>query len=168
LALIARRVLPAVAAKAFIELKHVSPWLCSRYAKAEERIKIQTQLFSIILFEGAKRYNIAPNTPANVVALNGRSLVANELVWGVRGFDGQLLTNAKSETARTKRTWKDSWANRRCLIPATHYFEWRSEGPQKLPYCMTLKDSPLFWFAGLWSDEEGGHYVESRSLFPAM
>ena len=99
------------------------------------------------------RYNVAPNTPAPVVTFNGESLVSREMGWGVCGYDGRLVTNVKSESGRYKPMWRNSWAQRRCVIPADGYYEWKPEGRQKLPYRIVLKDESLFWFAGLWSDE---------------
>ena len=132
--------------------------MCNRYSstKNEARLTLRSESLQLAL---TPRYNIAPNTSAPVVTLNGTSLVSREMGWGVRGYDGRLLTNAKSETARTKPAWRQSWAQRRCVIPADGYYEWKSEGRQKLPYRIVLKDESLFWFAGLWSDEADGRYV---------
>ena len=41
------------------------------------------------------------------------------------GFSGRsLLLNARAETAASKPTFKESWERRRCIIPASWYFEW--------------------------------------------
>jgi putative SOS response-associated peptidase YedK len=45
------------------------------------------------------------------------------------------------------------------VIPADGYYEWKTEGRQKLPYRIVLKDESLFWFVGLWSDKDDGRYV---------
>ena len=35
-----------------------------------------------------------------------------------------VLVNCRVETASKKPLWKDSWAEHRCIIPASYYFEW--------------------------------------------
>jgi putative SOS response-associated peptidase YedK len=133
--------------------------MCNRYSSTKNEAHLQLRRAAIAVANLFTRYNVAPNTPAPVVTLNGDSLVSREMGWGVRGYDGRLLTNAKSESARNKPRWRNSWAQRRCVIPADGYYEWKTEGRQKLPYRIVLKDEKLFWFAGLWSDEDDGRYV---------
>lgn len=38
----------------------------------------------------------------------------------------------------------------RCLVPANGFYEWKHEGTDKIPYYITVKNKPLFYFAGLW------------------
>jgi putative SOS response-associated peptidase YedK len=151
--------------------------MCNRYSSTKNEAHLQLRRAAIAIANLFTRYNVAPNTPAPVVALNGDSLVSREMGWGVRGYDGRLLTNAKSETARNKPMWRNSWAQHRCVIPADGYYEWKTEGRQKLPYRMVLKDDSLFWFAGLWSDElptrpdapgEGRYVILTRDPTPDL
>jgi putative SOS response-associated peptidase YedK len=133
--------------------------MCNRYSSTKNEAHLQLRRAAIAIANLFTRYNVAPNTPAPIVTLNGESLVSREMGWGVRGFDGRLLMNAKSESARTKPMWRNSWAQRRCVIPADGYYDWKTEGRQNLPYRIMLKDESLFWFAGLWSDENDGRYT---------
>ena len=92
--------------------------MCNRYSSTKNEAHLQLRRAAIALANLFTRYNVAPNTPAPVVTLNGESLVSREMGWGVRGYDGRLLTNAKSESAQKKPMWRNSWAQRRCVIPA--------------------------------------------------
>jgi putative SOS response-associated peptidase YedK len=59
--------------------------------------------------------------------------------------------NARSEEAASKPLWRDSWRNARCLVPATHYYEWlRLRSGGKLPHALTTAGAG-FMFAGLWA-----------------
>jgi len=44
---------------------------------------------------------------------------------------------------------------RRCLVPATGYYEWSKRGGAKQPYLISLKSGALFSFAGLWETWAG-------------
>jgi putative SOS response-associated peptidase YedK len=108
------------------------------------------------------RYNVAPSQTVPVVrpAASGRELVL--LRWGIvpawNRASSMLLINARSETAATKPAFKKALQQRRCLIPATGFYEWKKEGRQKQPYLFRLADGGLFAFAGLWEmgrDKDG-------------
>jgi putative SOS response-associated peptidase YedK len=47
--------------------------------------------------------------------------------------------------------WKDAWRYTRCLIPATHWCEWRKEVTGKQPFALSFADDKVFCFAGLYA-----------------
>jgi putative SOS response-associated peptidase YedK len=66
----------------------------------------------------------------------------------------KLLINAKSETAPRLRTFFGMFREGRCLVPATHYFEWKkNDDGSKTPYVFRLKDEKVFCFAGLYNEK---------------
>ena len=107
--------------------------------------------------ELAPRYNIAPTQPVAVVRLDGtggrRRL--SELRWGLVP-EGAPQTdrghiNARSETAWQKPSFRDAFARRRCLIPATGFYEWKRTGARsRQPWALALRSGQPFAFAGLW------------------
>lgn len=62
--------------------------------------------------------------------------------------------NARSETLAEKAMFKKLLEMRRCLVPATGFYEWRAgaKGERKQPYFIHPTDQRLFAFAGLWDD----------------
>ena len=115
-------------------------------------------------WEWEPRYNICPTQVVPVVAFDGekrRRVVP--MRWGLHphwskeapgeGKYGPLF-NARSETARTKPSFRTPWKRRRALIPATHWYEWTGEQGGKIPWCIKPEDpghpSGIFAFAGLW------------------
>lgn len=58
--------------------------------------------------------------------------------------------NAKAETLADKPMFCGLLRNRRCLVPASGFYEWRKDGKRKIPYYIHLKNSPLFAIAGLY------------------
>ena len=61
-----------------------------------------------------------------------------------------MCTNARSETVATTATFRESFRRRRCLVPASHYFEWTGEKGAKTMWRFTRAGADLFCFAGLW------------------
>jgi putative SOS response-associated peptidase YedK len=104
------------------------------------------------------RYNIAPTTPIDVVRLGaaGRELVS--MRWGLVPFfwkkalrDLPATFNARAETVASKPMFRDSFRRRRCVIPASGFFEWTGDKGDKVPHLFTAADgAPVLAFAGLW------------------
>ena len=107
------------------------------------------------------RFNIAPTDP--VVAIRRGEEGRNEggvLRWGlVPGHwaerKGQRpLINARAETVATQPAFRESFEERRCLIPADGFYEWRRDPEGKQPIWFSPSGEPggeLFAFAGVWA-----------------
>ena len=61
---------------------------------------------------------------------------------------GQKLFNARSETASEKPAFREAWQKRRCLVPATGFYEWNHRDGRNQPFHFTRPDRGLFCFAG--------------------
>lgn len=100
-----------------------------------------------------KRGEVRPGDCAAVIAMNRaakRSVFP--MKWGFR-MDRQLLINARSETAASKPSFRQSMRERRCLIPASAYFEWDHREKPLQKYRFSLPDAPLMYLAGLYRFE---------------
>lgn len=68
---------------------------------------------------------ICPSQEAVVLTGKGIHLKEEIMQWGFPKYDLKgLIINARVETVKEKRIFQDSILNRRCVIPAEHYFEW--------------------------------------------
>jgi putative SOS response-associated peptidase YedK len=83
------------------------------------------------------------------------------MVWGfsVPGLKSPLL-NARVESAASKPTFKECWKRRRCVIPASYYFEWlhyEEHGKMRTGdrYAISPRGAEITWLAGLYRIEEG-------------
>ena len=104
------------------------------------------------------RYNIAPTTSIDVVRQGeqGRELVS--MRWGLVPFfwkrslkELPATFNARAETVAEKPMFRGAFQKRRCIIPASGFFEWTGIKGRKQPHLFTAADgSPLLAFAGLW------------------
>jgi putative SOS response-associated peptidase YedK len=61
-----------------------------------------------------------------------------------------MCTNARAETVATTATYREAFRRRRCLVPATHFFEWTGEKGAKVMWKFTKVGSEIFCFPGLW------------------
>ena len=118
-----------------------------------------------------ERYNIAPTDPVLAVRFNPetRERSLDALRWGLVPHwakdlkIGSRLINARAETVATLPAFRDAFESRRCLIPASGFYEWRKDGPTNTPYAIVPTDAPLFAFAGLWEnwrDRQAGDDAE--------
>jgi putative SOS response-associated peptidase YedK len=71
--------------------------------------------------------------------------------WAKEKSIGAKMINARVESAASKPAFRTSMKNRRCLIPADGWFEWRRDGKVKQPFYMTTTDGTSLALAGLWS-----------------
>jgi putative SOS response-associated peptidase YedK len=107
------------------------------------------------------RYNIAP-AQETVIVLGGGN-VPRQLVsarfglrpdwWTVAGRD---LINVRTELLDEKPYFRKQVETRRCLIPATGFFEWRHEGRRKSPFRFLTRADGLLAMAGLFQVSDFG------------
>lgn len=131
--------------------------MCGRYAlhASPEVIALQFGLATVPAF--APRYNIAPTAQVLVVREGGAAMVRWGLVprWAKDPSMGARMNNARAETVAGKPSFREAWRKRRCLIPASGFYEWKLEHGLKQPYYIHPAAGELFAFAGLWERWEG-------------
>jgi putative SOS response-associated peptidase YedK len=148
--------------------------MCGRYTLKTpvERLSEQFQFPQIIPIK--PRYNIAPSQQVAVVRRvpddNERKLAL--LRWGLipawtkDPSKARRPINAKAETVDKLPSFRVAFRQRRCLIPADGFYEWKQEGGRKQPVYICMKDRAPFAFAGLWEQWEAqdGQVIESCTL----
>ena len=103
------------------------------------------------------RYNLAPTDQIPIIRVDPRD-GKRELVmarWGLVPWWSKELPkvphiNARCETVHEKPLFREAFAKRRALIPATGFFEWQKRADGKQPYRFRRQDLEPFAFAGLW------------------
>ncbi len=103
------------------------------------------------------RYNICPTQNVLTIRAGKAWREAKAMRWGFLPHwyetptAGPLLINARSETIAEKPAFRAACRERRCLIPASGFYEWRSSDPKpKTPFYFHAPDHPIFAFAGIW------------------
>jgi putative SOS response-associated peptidase YedK len=87
--------------------------------------------------------------------------------WVDEPEDANRPINARSETVREKRSFRDGFERRRCLVPADGFYEWTELGGGKQPYRVTLGDESAFAMAGIYAVWEGEIAQSSLAAFGA-
>jgi putative SOS response-associated peptidase YedK len=140
--------------------------VCARFTLYTEGRLIAERFQLAFLPSLMPRYNIAPSQQLPVIGTKaggqGRGLAMFR--WGfiphwAQDDKGMRPVNAKSETVTSIVIFRDSFRDRRCIIPADGFYEWRTEGRKKLPVHFRLKDRSLFGFAGIWDVWKGPNGV---------
>jgi putative SOS response-associated peptidase YedK len=102
------------------------------------------------------RYNIAPTMDILTVRDTVRGREGSVMLWGFIPYLAKdakklpVLNNARAETVAQKPMFRQSFRQRRCLIPASGFFEWKTQGKLKQPYFISSRDGTPFSFAGIW------------------
>jgi putative SOS response-associated peptidase YedK len=129
--------------------------MCGRYTLAAGADEL-VEAFEVPppAFDLEPRYNIAPSQEAVVVAADRRGRRMGLLTWGLvpawADDPGPGIINARSESVADKRSFRDAFARRRCLVPADGFYEWKKEGGGKVPYWIHPADGGVMSFAGIW------------------
>jgi putative SOS response-associated peptidase YedK len=126
--------------------------MCGRYA-LHSNPEVVALLFGLSEVPAYQpRYNIAPTAQVLVVRDGGAAMVKWGLVprWAKDPSMGARMNNARAETVAEKPSFRDAYRERRCLIPANGFYEWKLEDGKKQPYYITPSGGALFAFAGLW------------------
>jgi putative SOS response-associated peptidase YedK len=122
-------------------------------------------------------YNVAPSTMQPVIRAN-RDTGERELVQLKRGLvpfstkslsdlKGKNTINARAETI-TRGWWAQPFKKRRCLVPASGFYEWTHDDPRnKRPFAFDLSNGHLMAFAGLWDawkDPANGQWLQTFTI----
>ena len=116
------------------------------------------------------RYNIAPTQPVvTIFETAGRKRKPEFMLWGLipawskdAGIGAKLI-NARAETLAEKPSFRTAFNRRRCLIPASGFYEWQTVQKKKQPFFIRPRSAKLFAFAGLWEDWNGPNGEAIRS-----
>jgi len=127
--------------------------MCGRYTltiSADELEKFFSARLDHSLYQ--RRYNIAPSQSCPILRTPSQF---DFLDWGfvpkwAKDPKDAGWINARAETVHEKPAFRSSFKSKRCLVPATGFFEWQATGEGKVPHYIFLKSQEPFAIAGLW------------------
>jgi len=104
-------------------------------------------------------YNVCPTVQVAAITSDGTNRQYRPMRWGFiphwyqKPNGGPLLINARAETIAEKPAFKAACRARRCIIPASGFYEWtRLEDGTKLPWYIQRSDTAPLAFAAIWQD----------------
>ena len=149
--------------------------MCCRYVLLKEDAKSLLEKLGVLIEAGSlpsSRYNIAPGghipvirttspthppqAPSNPIgySTSDGSREFTPLHWGFTPSwardNASPVVNARAETLTEKPTFRDALRSRRCLIPASSFYEWKIAGRAREPWLFRLRNEQPFAFAALW------------------
>jgi putative SOS response-associated peptidase YedK len=150
--------------------------MCYRYVLQREALgALATQLNVSRAPDWRSRYNLAPGEVVPAVrqraGAGGRSYEIVNLRWGLapewtkEAFAAPA--NARAEGLSGSPMFREAFRRRRCIIPASGFYEWRAQGGRRQPYLFSLSDGAALCFAGLWEPwrgPEGGAIAGSCAI----
>lgn len=153
--------------------------MCGRYTHLytwKQLHRLMT-LTTIPAGELAPRYNLAPTQKAPVVRQDPEGARSADLLrWGLVPFwaddptIGSKMINARAETAADKPAFRAAFKSRRCIVPASGFYEWKALEGQKAKqpyYIRPAEDGGIFAIAGLWErwkTKDGADAVETFTI----
>ena len=121
-------------------------------------------------------YNITPGVETWIVRAKDGKPTLYSYLWGLVPYwskdpkKGARPVNARAETAHEKPMFRKLVRERRCLIPANCYYEWKEMRVGKPPYCIRMEDESPFFIGGMWDvwhAREADALSRSRFLRPS-
>ncbi len=103
-----------------------------------------------------ERYNIPPTADIPVVRVVDGKRQLSLMRWGLLPSwtkdikKAPMLNNARAETVAEKPSFRSAYKRRRCIIPASGFFEWLQDSKPKQPFYFHRPDGKFLAFAGLW------------------
>lgn len=138
--------------------------MCGRFALAVD-LKTLIDAFGISLApeELQPSYNIAPSQQVPGIWQTEKGQRCLEIFrwgliphWAKDPAIGHKMINARSETVAEKPSFRSAFRARRCILPASAFFEWQKQDGGKVPYCIRQRNGAPLAFAGLWENWQGG------------
>lgn len=145
--------------------------MCGRFALTAPAPLLEQQFDVELGGPVAPRYNIAPSQPVLIVRRNVAAREAVLVSWGLVPFwadapgTGARMINARAETVAGKPAFRAAFRRRRCLVPASGYYEWQARASGKQPWFIHPAASACCAIAGVWEHwERDGSVIESCAL----
>ena len=149
--------------------------MCGRYSVVIDEAKLRKQFTKDLVAPAGglpTNYNMAPTQDGLVITDRDPARLALYR-WGLVPFwakdlkIGARMINARSEGIEDKASFRKPIREKRCLVVADSFYEWKREGGSKTPFRILPTDGSLLVMAGIWeswSPPDGGDPVHTYSI----
>jgi putative SOS response-associated peptidase YedK len=144
--------------------------MCGRFVifseeENEEIRKIINEINSRLNPEEAVKFKtgeICPTDHVPIIAAAGTKKVIGLAKFGFPNYkNNSVIINARSETLEEKPTFRNILSSKRCIIPASGYYEWKKTDNKKEKFLIRI-NKPLLYMAGLYNsfiDKNNNQYT---------
>ena len=149
--------------------------MCGRYSVVIDEAKLRKQFTKDLVAPAGglpTNYNMAPTQQGPVITDREPGQLA-QFRWGLVPFwakdlkIGTRMINARREGIEDKASFRKPIREKRCLVLADSFYEWKREGGSKTPFRILPADDGLLVMAGIWeswSPPDGGDTVHTYSI----
>ncbi|HEX2530440.1 MAG TPA: SOS response-associated peptidase [Burkholderiaceae bacterium] len=152
--------------------------MCGRFVLKHDPVSIKEWYGAVSMPRYAARYNIAPGTEIIVIRNTHQGRRGSLMRWGLvpawmkERSAVPALINARGETVAEKPVFRHAFQRRRCLIPASGFYEWQAVPGHKTkqPFYISSKDDTPISFAGLWESAAStdGEVTETCTIITTL
>lgn len=105
--------------------------------------------------------DVHPSQPALILRAEHEKMVSEVLKWGYEAYGKKTLTfNARSETVQERPMFRYDFEERRCLIPAGKFYEWKQDGTKQKEKYEFFTPDKILYLAGIYhKDPEGDRFT---------
>lgn len=148
--------------------------MCGRYTTTNTDAAVLRERFAVqrSIEAFTPSHNVKPTQDAPVVIARDGDRELASMRWGLipawakEATIGGKMFNARAETVAEKPSFRHAFRRRRCLVPATGFYEWQADGRHKVPREFVVGDGEVFAFAGLYETwrNPGGDPIHSYAI----
>lgn len=145
--------------------------MCGRFSLSGDIDFYADYFGATVVVDGLPRsWNVAPTDEVYVVAEGEGERVLRTMKWGLVPHWAKdpksIQINARSESAATAPAFRDSFARKRCLIPADGFYEWEAPDRGRIPHWIYRADGYPVGFAGIWSTRQNddGEWIRTCAI----
>lgn len=142
-------------------------FMCGRFALNHKPSMLEEWYETTSMPEFSLHYNISPGNSIVVIRATPDGRFGSLMRWGLIPAWAKdpsslpMLHNARGETVAEKPVFRQAFKKRRCIVPVSGFFEWKTVAGQRLkqPFFVSFKDGTPMSLAGLWETNrpaEGG------------
>lgn len=132
--------------------------MCGRFTQSYTWAELCAyyELVNEIMPDWRPSWNIAPTQDAGVIVATDTGPLWRPMRWGLVPFwakepgIGNRMINARADTAAEKPAFRQAMAKRRCVVPLSGFYEWKTAGKRKTPYFISAAGGEPLSAAGLW------------------
>ncbi|MEC7483267.1 MAG: SOS response-associated peptidase [Candidatus Thermoplasmatota archaeon] len=142
--------------------------MCGRFAfQGDQWPEMTTDIEQPVI---EPNYNICPQDKTPVIHYDSDKLAITSMQWGLRPSWSKISTmepiNARVETIDSKPMFREGYRQRRCLVPANGWYEWKTTPRGKVPFYHSVTNQDVFLMAGIY--EHWGEGEQSLHTFTIL